>query len=159
MSSHAVASKPYWRWIRFHRKRGTFHRGKRAVAKPWNGLVLIAALIAFDQYTKAQLTTADWAWHSQPATWLIYPMIALLVTAPFLLIRRTRLAAIFTLAGTLGNMTSELRFDVIANPAQIQSGDTVVAFNAADVFLMTGLVLAGWAVVTIILALVTRRQT
>ena len=43
MSSHAVASKPYWRWLRFHRKRGTFHRGKGAVAKPWNGLVLIAA--------------------------------------------------------------------------------------------------------------------
>lgn len=156
MSSHAVASKPYWRWLRFHRTRGTFRRGKGAIAKPWNGLVLAAILVAVDALTKTQMTQL-FPPHAQPKSWLIGPAILLAVTLPLMLVPRVWLGASLGIAGLIGNGQSVLFDGAAPNPFMYASGSDIVAFNVADVCLLlaTFLVIAG----SIRLVLDTRRQT
>lgn len=157
MSSIAVRSKPWWRWWRYRRIRNLFRR-PGAIAKPWNGIIAVAALATFDQLTKHLLVTPDWAWHTQSPSWLIYPIIGVLLGSVLAAIPRLRLAGLLLTAGAVGNGSSELIYDRIANPFLTQSGSIHVAFNFADVCLMAALAAFTHATATSIVRNYPRRQ-
>jgi lipoprotein signal peptidase len=98
-------------------------------------MVIIGGLVVVDQVSKRILTTEEWAWHNQPRTWLIKVAIGTLIGV-FLLLTRFRPGGILLIAGGLSNGMSEAIHDTIANPFQTQYGMHVVAFNAADVYLV-----------------------
>lgn len=148
-----LAISPWRRWARWRRRRGLANLGP-----PVKVLSFVALLVALDQATKAQLTTEAWAWHQQPRTWLIQPLITLLVALPFLLSPLTRRAATFAVAGVIGNGLSALRFDVVANPIQVRTETHAVAFNLADVFLILGFAFAAFAVAAHTVHLLTTRR-
>jgi len=133
------------RWLRWlwWRNRNRNPSGEAKV------LALIGSLVALDQVSKYLLGTADWAWHNQGAAWTAQSLATTALVGLLLLTERFRLAAAFLVAGGLGNLLSELSQNTIANPFQTQMGDTFVAFNAADVMLLTGMALGVIATVTV----------
>ena len=159
MSSIAVLSKPYWRWLRWHRKRGSFRRST-TIAKPWNGMIraamIVLPLLALDQLTKNILNTPDWGWHSQPTSWIISPLLGCALALPFLRFNHARLPACLFIAGCIGNLTSFLVTNKIANPYVIQRGADTVAFNTADLCLFASV--AATAVAGTQFILESRRQ-
>lgn len=162
MSDTAVLSKPYWRWHRWHRRRGTFKRST-VPAKPWNGLVtvllVVPSLVVIDQWTKHSLTTPDWAWHPRPDSIYLYKAFGLALAIPFLFFSITRLAAMLMAAGTIGNLVSLLATDNrVANPFVMQDGDTRIAFNVADLLLFAAFAVSIYVAAQLIV-LTTRRQT
>lgn len=136
----AVASKPWWRWFRFRRNRGGYQLGP-----PVKVLSLVGLLLAFDQVTKHTLTTQDWAVHTQTGRWLLLPTATIAITLPLLLFAITRAIAVLTTSGALGNLVSQLTQNEVANPIQVQYGTTTAAFNLADVYIVSALILAAWA--------------
>lgn len=129
-----VLSKPYWRWHRWNKRRGRF-TPKGAIAKPWNGL--IALLIAADLTAKHVLNTQDWAWHTQPRSWLIVPAVCILMALPFMFFPLTRVPAALMIAGSAGNGISAAN-GAVANPFVANS----MAFNVADIYLAAALATA-----------------
>lgn len=156
-----MSKNPYWRWWRYRRRRIANRKG--AVAKPWNGLIRVAAivglLVVFDQLVKTILVTPDWAWHEQPSTWLLNPTIFILSLLPFLLFRVTQLAASFGIAAAIGNGLSALGGGAVANPFVMQHGEDFIAFNVADAYLMVGLALSIIAALTVLVRHRPRRQS
>lgn len=152
MTALALSRLPYWRWWRATRRRRQGNRPGAAV-KPWNGIVaLIGLLVALDQLVKYVLVTPDWAWHVQPTSWLINPLIFTATLSPLLLVPAARRAASFAIAGAVGNALSELTTPAIANPFVAQIRDSTFAFNLADAYLATGVILAILAVPAIVTA-------
>jgi len=102
-------------------------------------LVVIAALVSFDQWTKSYLVTEDWAWHeSTLPPWPLF-MLVILVGAVAFLIPRMRIPSAICIAGVIGNGISIMAGDV-ANPLQVNTGAGIVAFNMADVYLYAAVI-------------------
>lgn len=97
----------------------------------------LLALVAVDLTTKAVLVTPEWAWHPSDHTVLKGAVLALfgLLTAALL----SYVAGGLLIAGALGNALSALTGPV-ANPFVLARLD--VAFNMADLYLLTGFSLA-----------------
>jgi lipoprotein signal peptidase len=104
--------------------------------------VLLAAVVfaAVDQWVKLFVTTPDWAYHHRSDTWFLGSCVLFIgMTGLAMLpsIGVTIGAALFA-GGLLGNMMSASadHFEV-PNPLLIGHTDGI-AFNVADVFILTG---------------------
>ena len=106
------------------------------------GLLLITTtLAAIDLWSKLLLPTPEWALHQRSNIWLIGSLL-LLVAAPALArlpsTSVTIAAGIFN-GGVLGNVLSASDDHlVVPNPILIGSQVNGVAFNLADLFILTG---------------------
>jgi hypothetical protein len=97
---------------------------------------LVVSLIAVDFFTKLVIDTPDWAWHYREPGWRWSAMAALVVVAPLMLWKPLAIPAALFFAGVAGNLLSSVRGDV-ANPFVIDRGTSLVAFNFADVVLIS----------------------
>lgn len=108
------------------------------------GIVLAVALplAAADLWLKTAQPTEPWAYHERSLTWLALSVflaagLMLLTRIPALLVPP---AAGLLAGGLLGNVLSaswnEMR---VPNPIVLDGGRTVVAFNLADVWTLTGI--------------------
>ncbi len=120
------------------------------------GIVLAVALplAAADLWVKTARPTAPWAYHERSLAWLALSValvagLALLTRVPSPFVPP---AAGVLVGGLLGNALSaswnEMR---VPNPLVLGDGGTVVAFNLADVWALTGIAvlmaaLAWWLV-------------
>lgn len=99
-------------------------------------------LAAVDLAVKAARPTPWWAWHERSLAWLLLCMVVL---AALVLVLRVPSALVPPAAGVLaggvlGNALSAAWNDLsVANPLVLEGERAVLAFNLADVWVMTGL--------------------
>ena len=124
---------PWWRWWRFRRRRQTHQH----TVKPWNAIILILLLVIADMTTKTQMTTLFPA-HEATLTWLISPVVLTLLLVPLLFVKKLQIAAGFAISGLLGNSISILLWGAAENPFMYASGNDIIVFNLADVFVLVG---------------------
>lgn len=140
MSTLALSHLPFWRWWR-HR-RWNIRRRPGAIAKPWNGIVIVGLLIAADQLAKHLLVTQSGMQHVSSTAWLIQAVLMACILPVFALFQPIRIAVLLCVAGGSANALSDLLHGVVANPITVQYGHNLVAFNLADVYLVSGIVMA-----------------
>jgi lipoprotein signal peptidase len=104
-------------------------------------LLITTTLAAIDLWSKLLLPTPDWALHQRSNIWFLGSLL-LLVAAPALArlpsTSVTVAAGIFN-GGVLGNVLSASDDHlVVPNPILIGSRVNGVAFNLADLFIMSG---------------------
>jgi hypothetical protein len=106
------------------------------------GLLLITtALAAIDLWSKLLLPTPEWALHQRSNIWFIGSCLLLVAALPLARLPSTSVtiaAGIFN-GGVLGNVLSASDDHlVVPNPILIGSQVNGVAFNLADLFILTG---------------------
>lgn len=146
MTALAYSRLPYWRWRRSRRQR---EQRRGAVAKPWNGLVLILGLIATDQLTKHLLVSPSGS-HVAPSDWLIGAALTLPVFIALLFVAPLQYAAAFAVSGLGSNTLSVLIYGSAQNPFLMFPDGHGVAFNAADTYQIIAAVLAFTAIPAVI---------
>jgi hypothetical protein len=104
-------------------------------------LGLAVALAAVDQAVKLTLPSPTWALHQRSALWFLGSCLLLVVATPLARIPSTMVtvaAGIFC-GGVLGNVISASQ-DALAvpNPIVVGSADGRIAFNVADLFILSG---------------------
>jgi len=124
---------PWRRWRRWWRRRKTHQH----TVKPWNAIILIVLLVVGDMATKTQMTTL-FPPHERPLTWLISPVASTLLLIPLLFSEQLQVAAGFIISGLLGNSISIYLWGAAENPFMYASGNDIIIFNLADVFLLVG---------------------
>jgi lipoprotein signal peptidase len=106
------------------------------------GLLLITTtLAAIDLWSKLLLPTPEWALHQRSNIWFIGSCLLLVAALPLARLPSTSVtiaAGIFN-GGVLGNVLSASDDHlVVPNPILIGSRVNGVAFNLADLFILTG---------------------
>jgi hypothetical protein len=104
-------------------------------------LVITTTLAAVDLWTKLLLPAPDWALHQRSNLWFIGSCLLLVAALPLARLPSTSVtiaAGIFN-GGVLGNVLSASDNDlVVPNPILIGNQVNGVAFNLADLFILTG---------------------
>ncbi len=111
-------------------------------------------LAAADLLVKARLQTPLWAFHERSLGWLalsagLFVAVLFVTRVPSALVAP---AAGLLAAGLLGNSLSAAWNDMeVPNPLVVTGGRSVVAFNLADIFALTGifallLVISAWLI-------------
>jgi hypothetical protein len=119
------------------------------------GLLLITTtLAAIDVWSKLLLPTPEWALHQRSNIWFIGSCLLLVAALPLARLPSTSVtigAGIFN-GGVLGNVLSASDDHlVVPNPILIGNQVNGVAFNLADLFILTGnLMLMGALIVLVI---------
>jgi hypothetical protein len=119
------------------------------------GLLLITTtLAAIDLWAKLLLPTPEWALHQRSNIWFIGSCLLLVGALPLARLPSTSVtvaAGIFN-GGVLGNVLSASdNHLVVPNPILIGNQANGVAFNLADLFILTGnLMLMGALIVLVI---------
>jgi hypothetical protein len=65
--------------------------------------------------------------------------LAILLASPLLIVGATRLAGVLLVAAAIGNGASELVAGTVPNPFVIQAGDSLMAYNLADLYAVAAL--------------------
>jgi hypothetical protein len=104
-------------------------------------LVVAVSLAAVDQAVKLTLPSPEWALHQRSELWFLGSCLLLVAAAPLARIPSTTVAVaagIFC-GGVLGNVLSASQ-DALAvpNPIVVGSADGRIAFNVADLFILSG---------------------
>lgn len=105
-------------------------------------LAVALPLAAIDLLVKAVRETPSWAYHDRSVGWLltcafVLAALVLVTRVPSLLVPP---AAGVLAGGVLGNGLSAAANDLsVPNPLVVTGGRAVVAFNLADVWVLTGL--------------------
>jgi hypothetical protein len=104
-------------------------------------LVITTTLAAVDLWVKLALPAPDWALHQRSNLWFIGSCLLLVAALPLARLPSTSVtiaAGIFN-GGVLGNVLSASDNDlVVPNPILIGNQVNGVAFNLADLFILTG---------------------
>jgi hypothetical protein len=114
-------------------------------------LAVAVPLATADLVLKGMRPTPTWAWHERSYAWLLLCVVVLacllgLLRVPSLLVPP---AAGILAGGVLGNALSAAWNDLaVPNPIVVTEGRAVIAFNLADVWVMSGL-LALFSVVAV----------
>jgi hypothetical protein len=119
------------------------------------GLLLITTtLAAIDLWSKLLLPTPEWALHQRSNIWFIGSCLLLVAALPLARLpsRSVTVAAGIFNGGVLGNVISASDDHlVVPNPFLIGTRVNGVAFNLADLFILTGnLMLMGALIVLVI---------
>jgi lipoprotein signal peptidase len=117
-------------------------------------LAVALPLTAVDLGLKVVRPTPDWAWHERSVGWMVLCLVVLACVLGLLYVPSSLVppAAGVLAGGVLGNALSAAWNDLeVPNPIIVTEGRAVIAFNLADVWVMTGLlalfsVLAVWLV-------------
>jgi hypothetical protein len=117
-------------------------------------LLITTALAAVDLWVKFALPTPDWALHQRSNIWFIGSLLLLFAALPLAKLPSnavTIAAGIFD-GGVLGNVVSASGDHLLVpNPLLIGNRVNGVAFNLADLFILTGnLMLMGALIVLVI---------
>jgi lipoprotein signal peptidase len=109
---------------------------------------LALALGTADLVTKALLPTPDYAFHTRPA-WQLLTAVAIGVTLVVVVVAVGSVgiaaAAGVGVGGSLGNLASVAIWGAAPNPFLVADGSGVLAFNLADVLVVSGAVLVAVA--------------
>lgn len=111
-------------------------------------------LVAVDLAVKATIPTVPWQFHERSAAWEALCVVLLLAAFALARIpsRAVALGAGVMSGGVAGNLLSARWNDgLVANPLVLGEYPRVIAFNAADVFVLSGnlIVIVSLMVVTI----------
>jgi hypothetical protein len=107
-------------------------------------------LALLDFVVKERLPTSEWLLHERSRGWVVLS-VALLAGCLAIAILSSRLVAAMaslTAGGALGNLVSVGRHGAVPNPLQL-GGSNGIAFNLADVFVVSGLLLLVGALASI----------
>jgi hypothetical protein len=118
-------------------------------------IVVPAVTLALaDLIVKATLTTPPWSFHARSHAWVVlcvFLLVGALLLA-FVPSRAVALAAGVLSGGVLGNLVSaRLEGNRVPNPFVIGDYTGGIAFNLADVFVVTGNLLLAVALMTVTL--------
>lgn len=103
--------------------------------------LLATTLACFDLWLNLLLPSPDWALHHRSALWAIGCTLVLAAVVPLTRLRSSAVtigAGVFA-GGVLGNLISGASDHlVVPNPLLLDLGSGGIAFNLADMFILTG---------------------
>ena len=105
-------------------------------------IVPTLALASLDLAVKERLPTSEWLLHERSAGWVALSTALLVgcVAIACLSSRKVAVMAALTAGGALGNLVSVASDGAVPNPLHV-GGANGIAFNLADVFVVSGLLL------------------
>jgi hypothetical protein len=104
-------------------------------------LVTAAALATLDQAVKHTLSAPAWTLHQRSALWFVGCCLILVAATPLARVpsNTVALAAGIFCGGVLGNVISASQDSLaVPNPIVVGSADGRIAFNVADLFILSG---------------------
>jgi hypothetical protein len=117
-------------------------------------LVVAVSLAAVDQAVKLTLPSPSWAFHQRSELWFVGSCLLLVAATPLARIPSTTvaIAAGIFCGGVLGNVLSASQDALeVPNPIVIGHATGGIAFNVADLFILSGnLLLMGSLIVVVI---------